>query len=198
MYNYYGYLFDFSNKENIVVDQRILDYLKMRLTEKRYLHSFSVANLAYDIALSNKLENPEKYFISGLLHDIGKYVDKDTTLKIMKGIYEEYIDLPEYAYHSFVGAYLAKTELHIEDEELLNAILFHTTGKDNLTPLEMIVFASDKIEPLRRFNSIDEINLMKRNFLKGFKQVIYKDRIFQIEKKSESNFLSNAMYQFYL
>ena len=37
----------------------------------------------------------------------------------------------------------------IQDEEILSAIRWHTTGKDNMTDLEKIVYIADYIEPQR-------------------------------------------------
>ena len=52
--------------------------------------------------------------------------------------------------HAKVGAYLAEYEYGVTDEDILNAIRFHTTGKPGMTMLEKIVFIADYIEPNRR------------------------------------------------
>ena len=44
---------------------------------------------------------------------------------------------------------MAKNKYGITDEEILSAITWHTTGKDNMTDLEKIVFCADYIEPSR-------------------------------------------------
>ena len=51
--------------------------------------------------------------------------------------------------HGKVGAFVAKNKYGITDEEILSAITWHTTGKDNMTDLEKIVFCADYIEPGR-------------------------------------------------
>jgi nicotinate-nucleotide adenylyltransferase len=51
--------------------------------------------------------------------------------------------------HGKVGAFMAKNKYGITDEEILSAITWHTTGKDNMTDLEKIVFCADYIEPGR-------------------------------------------------
>lgn len=40
--------------------------------------------------------------------------------------------------HGPVGAYIAQSEFGITDEELLNAIRFHTTGRANMSRLEKL------------------------------------------------------------
>lgn len=186
------------SEEKIVTEETLDNYIKEKLTKKRYDHSYSVANLMYKIAISNKLENPIKYFFTGLIHDIGKYVDLNTTNQIMNDHFKEYIDLPSYSYHSFVGVYLAKKELHIQNEEVLNAIKFHTTGKGNMDDLSLILYAADKIEPLRGYDSSEMIEGMLKNYKTGFKKVVYECKIFLEKKENEPNYLTNEMYDYYL
>ena len=51
--------------------------------------------------------------------------------------------------HAKLGAFLAKKKYDIEDEEILNAIRWHTTGRPDMTLLDKIVYVSDYIEPRR-------------------------------------------------
>ena len=53
-------------------------------------------------------------------------------------------------HHAPVGAYIAKTELGVEDEEILSAIRWHTLGKINMSDFEKIIFLADKIEERTR------------------------------------------------
>ena len=45
----------------------------------------------------------------------------------------------------------------IEDEEVLNAIRWHTTGRENMSKLEKIIYIADMIEPSRSFDGVEEI-----------------------------------------
>ena len=54
-----------------------------------------------------------------------------------------------YLLHGKVGAYIAKTKFDIDDEEILQAITWHTTGRPNMSLLEKIIFVADYIEPAR-------------------------------------------------
>lgn len=51
--------------------------------------------------------------------------------------------------HAKVGALLAEKKYDIEDQEVLSAIRWHTTGKPDMTLLEKIVYVADYIEPKR-------------------------------------------------
>ncbi len=192
------YRFALNKGEIIDIDPFLKNFLTNKLKESRYLHSLSVAKLMYDIALSNKLDNPLRYYVCGLLHDVGKYETKETEFLIMKTSFKEYLDLPEYAYHSFTGAYIVKNILGIDDEELLEAIEFHTTGKKNMSDISKILFAADKIDPLRNYDSSYMIRMMKDNFNTGFIEVVKETKKFLKDKHNDTNYLSEEMYRFYI
>ena len=58
--------------------------------------------------------------------------------------------LDPFLLHAKVGSYLAKSEYHITDQDILNAILYHTTGRPGMSRLEKIVYVADYIEPSRK------------------------------------------------
>ncbi|WP_296126505.1 bis(5'-nucleosyl)-tetraphosphatase (symmetrical) YqeK [uncultured Anaerococcus sp.] len=138
-----------------------LDYIKEKILEdigeKRYNHSLRVAKTASNLAKIYGLDE-EKAYLAGVLHDCAKYNEK-------KYIDKLYIDISNYpvssetdpVLHSFLGAELAKKVYNINDEDLLSAISFHTTGKANMSKLEKIIFIADAIEPARDFKGIEDI-----------------------------------------
>ena len=52
--------------------------------------------------------------------------------------------------HPFLGAEVARREYQVTDEDILNAIRYHTTGRAGMSLLEKIVWLSDYIEPGRK------------------------------------------------
>ena len=52
--------------------------------------------------------------------------------------------------HAKLGVYYAKHRYEIDDEQILAAIRWHTTGRPEMTLLEKIVFLADYIEPNRK------------------------------------------------
>lgn len=138
-----------------------LDYIKEKILEdigeKRYNHSLRVAKTASNLAKIYGLDE-EKAYLAGVLHDCAKYNEKKYIDKLD-------IDISNYpvssetdpVLHSFLGAELAKKVYNINDEDLLSAISFHTTGKANMSKLEKIIFIADAIEPARDFKGIEDI-----------------------------------------
>ena len=51
--------------------------------------------------------------------------------------------------HSKAGSVIAKEKYGVEDEDILNSICWHTTGRPGMSMLEKIIFIADYIEPSR-------------------------------------------------
>ena len=58
--------------------------------------------------------------------------------------------------HAKTGAALAR-DVFGADDEIYNAILWHTTGKANMTLLEKVIYLADYIEPNRDFDGVDTL-----------------------------------------
>jgi len=127
--------------------------LKESLNEARYIHSINVMEEAEKLALHYKVD-AEKAKIAGLLHDCAKNVSKTEEDALIKkyGIVTDDIQKQSRALiHSILGVYIAREEYGVTDEEILNAIYWHTTGRAGMTMLEKIIFVADYIEPGRDF-----------------------------------------------
>ena len=165
----------------------------------RLFHSISVANLAYKIALNNKLNNPNDYYVAGLLHDLGKDIEIDEANKIMKTHYPEFIPFPIWTYHQFSGEFLAKKIFNINNSTILEAIKYHATGKDDMSIMGKIIYSSDKIEPTRGYDSSNLINACLLDYEEGFKEVLKANQVY-LEKKGYivDNDLTKKCYKQYL
>ena len=130
-------------KKNI---ENIKTWLKNNLDEERYKHTIGVASCAEELALKYDL-NPKKAYIAGLMHDCAKCFSKDVSKSYFDKVdilEEEKINYK--TWHAPIGAFIAKTEFGIDDDEILSAIRWHTLGKINMTLFEKIIFLADKIE----------------------------------------------------
>ncbi len=174
-----------------------VDKIKAYVSNKRLKHSLSVAKLSYQIALSNNLPNPGRAYIAGILHDIGKEISDEEAIRMLEGL-DKY---PKWAYHQFVGAYIAKNEFFIKDKEILNAIRVHCLGAANMDELSKIIYAADKIDPLRGWDSSKYIKLCLRDIEFGFLAVLKANYEF-LKGKSGGNLdsvsLSEECFSYYL
>ncbi len=169
------------------------------LTSHRLNHSKSVAKLAYEIAVSNHLDNPNRYFVAGLFHDIGKDIPLEKQFEITKKHFPEYADMPEFAYHQFAGSILAQEMFEIHDEDIISAIRYHSTGSDNMCLMAKIIYASDKVEPTRGFDSSEYIRELKKDANEGFRIVLQANKDYLESKhKSVNNPLTYKCFNKYL
>ncbi len=116
----------------------IIKDLEIEVGHKLFRHSIAVMEEAEKLALVYNCD-VEKAKIAGLLHDCGKCRCLDN-LK-----------------HAKKSAELAIIKFDVNDKDIINAIMYHTTGRVNMTLLEKIIFIADKIEPHRKYEGVEEI-----------------------------------------
>ncbi len=121
-------------------------------TPRRFTHTLGVEYTAAALAMRYGADL-EKAQLAGLLHDCAKCMENDKLLSACEKHHIPVTDVERrnpYLLHAKVGSFLAKKEYKVEDEEILNAILYHTTGHPGMTLLEKIIFTADYIEPGRK------------------------------------------------
>lgn len=142
----------------------ITDIVKKHQTEKRFLHTQGVANEAYTLGTIFLPEKADKLKLAGLLHDITKDFSLEKQLLLCEeyGISVDKENLVPKLLHSKTGCEYARRVFGTEivDDEIYNAILYHTTGRENMTLFESLVYLADYIEPGRTFE--DCVILRKR------------------------------------
>ena len=200
---------DIRELKSVAVPEKVLHYIednniyfinKVRgyIKESRFIHSLSVAHLAYNLAKKYQLDY-QKAYIAGLLHDIAKGVDKNESLSLMKKYYPDFVDIGAFAYHQFLGEKIAKEDFAVVDEEILGAIKYHTTGKANMNWLEKLIYAVDKIDPTRDYDSSELITAMEKGLDEGFLTVLKANVEFLNEKQASiNNKLTEECINFYL
>ena len=160
--------------------KKIKKYLKKHLTKERYHHTVGVAYTAMSMAMKYNPQPDNNEFmikaeIAGLLHDCAKCMDNDKKIRICNKNQISYSKIEAenpYLLHGKVGAYIARKEFDILDEDILNAITWHTTGRPAMSLLEKIIFVADYIEPSRR--PIPELNLIRQLAFTDIDQAVIK------------------------
>ena len=130
---------------------QIEEYLYKNLKFNRFRHSIGVAHTAACLAMRYNIDM-DKAYIAGLFHDCAKSLDEEKTIKLCKK-YDIPIDNFEkdniFIIHGKVGAAIAQYEFGIDDEDLLNSIRNHTTGRPGMSLFEKIIYLADYIEANR-------------------------------------------------
>ncbi len=129
------------------------------LTDKRYHHSLCVAEAAVTLAKKYGGDS-RKAETAGILHDIMKDLPQGEQLKMMEqfGIILTNVEraAPK-LWHAVLGAAYIKNELHLDDAEILDAVRYHTTGRENMTLLDKIIFIADFISADRDYEGVENL-----------------------------------------
>lgn len=143
------------------INSKIIDeykaLLKSRLNEKRYLHSLAVADEAVRLAELYGADKCKAY-LAGLLHDITKNASNEEHLKIFKAFGIMLTDVEMSAqklWHAISGSAYVRHFLNIDNEEVINAIRYHTTAKANMSRLETVLYLADFTSLDRDYEDVD-------------------------------------------
>lgn len=139
--------------------QKYTRMLKRRLSKHRYEHSL---NVSYEAVRLAKLygADEEKAELAGLLHDVAKETSGKEQMKLIKAM--GYPVCPELmaaqkVWHAPAGAAYARLKLEIEDEDVLNAIRYHTTARAGMSLLEKIVYLADYTSAERAYSGVEDM-----------------------------------------
>ena len=99
---------------------------------------------------------------AGILHDITKAIDGPLQLtlcdaygKILSDFSRKY---PK-TLHALTGSLVAR-RIFGENEEVVSAIQWHTTGKADMTLLQKIIYVADYMEPNRNFPGVERLRAL--------------------------------------
>lgn len=152
---------------------KIRKNLRKRLDPFRYEHSLGVSYTSACLAMKYGCDL-EKAELAGLIHDCGKrYPDNIIIKKCMKHgipLSKEELAAPA-VLHAKYGAWLAEHKYGITDNEILQAVCFHTTGKPDMTLLEKIIYVADYIEPRR--NKAPDLAKMRKLAFEDLDRTVY-------------------------
>ncbi len=118
---------------------------------KRAEHSKRVALLAGSLAGKYKI-NEYGAVTAAIFHDVAKNLE-DSSPHLKGFVFDE--SVPEAVKHQFAGAYVAEHTFNIKNPDVLNAIRYHTSGRENMSDMEKLIFLSDMLEESRNFEGIE-------------------------------------------
>ena len=181
---------------------KIQKKLKKELDEDRYRHTLGVMYTAAALAMRYEVDL-EKAQLAGLLHDCAKCIPNDRKLHLC----EKY-GLPvtrtekssPFLLHAKLGAYIACHKYGVEDQEILDAINWHTTGRADMGMLEKIIFIADYIEPMRW--KAENLPLIRKIAFEDIDLAVYltlRDTLAYLKKgnSSELDSTTEEAFQFY-
>jgi len=160
--------------------------MKHNLKEKRYIHSLGVEKMARYLASVHGADE-EKAAFAGRYHDIAKCFSDEMENRYIReyGISEKFANSNALA-HSKVAAEILKNEFGVDNEEVLDAVRSHTTGRRGMSLLEEIVYVADAIEENRNYPGLRALQQQAAEDLDGACLFIMDYTIDTIKKKGRT------------
>lgn len=161
--------------------------LSKYIDQNRWYHTQGVRYMSAALAMAHGVDY-HRAELAGLLHDCAKCISDAKKIKICDKANIAITDVERsnpFLLHAKVGAYIAKEKYGVDDEGVLDAIRYHTTGKPGMKPLEQIVFIADYIEPRR--NKSKHLPEIRREAFRDLDECCYmilKDMLLYLNSKS--------------
>lgn len=144
--------------------EAVKQLLSERLCEKRYHHSLNVADEARRLAEIFG-EDPEKAYFAGLVHDICKDEPKEEQLQRIRNsaiIWDDKALGQPSLWHAMAGSIFIREELNVQDEDIINAVRYHTTARAGMSRLEKIVYLADLTSADREYSDVETVRALAR------------------------------------
>lgn len=175
--------------------------MKEELAEDRYEHTIGVMYTAEALAMRYGVDMT-KAAVAGLLHDCAKCIPNQQKIKLCKRHEIEITELERKnpsLLHAKLGAYMAHKVYGVSDPEIINAIRWHTTGKPDMTMLDIIIYMADYIEPNR--DKAPNLKKIRKICFENIEEALYevlKSTLDYLEDKPEAiDPMTKESYLFY-
>ena len=140
-------------------DEQYIEIIRSRLSDYRFHHSLCVAQEAKRLAQLHGA-NPDKAYTAGILHDIMKDTAPDAQLQILAdyGVTLDEVEKQSpMLWHARSGEVFLRNILGVNDEDILSAVRYHTTGRAGMSRLEQVVFTADFTSADRNYPDVSVI-----------------------------------------
>ena len=169
--------------------KKLEEKLKKELDSDRFRHTLGVMYTACSLAMAHGADMIQAG-TAGLLHDCAKCIPNHQKISMCKkaGLtVSEFEKKHPFLLHARLGAWLAEQKYGISDREILDSIIWHTTGKPDMTVLEKIIYIADYIEPNRdKAPNLKEIRGLAFHNLDLCMYRILQDSVLYLGKDPES------------
>ena len=188
--------------ENVSL-KKLRHAMEKTLEPKRYEHTLGVAYTAASLAMVHEAD-VEKALIAGMLHDCAKCMPFHKQIAVCE---KHNVSLSEVErtensplLHAKAGSTLARIEYGITDNDILNAISYHTTGRPDMSTLEKIIYIADYIEPGRKtLPNLSRVRKIAYQNLDDTMRQILNDTLEHLKEKGGSiDPMTKETYQFYI
>lgn len=181
--------------------KKIRKAMEKSLDDRRYEHTLGVEYTAAALAMCHNasIKNAQ---LAGILHDCAKCLSDEKLLSICEKRNISINDIERrnpHLLHAKVGSFLAMDEYGVSDQDVVHAILNHTTGRPGMSILEKIIFVADYIEPGRnKAPNLNEIRQLAFTNLDAAMLRILEDTLKHLEERGgDIDPMTRRTYNFY-
>ena len=184
---------DYIIKNDVYPPDKYVKFLKENLPEKRLIHTANVAVTALKKAKELSLDQ-NKVLLAAILHDCAKYMRaKD---------FEDFSmpeNVPEPVIHQYLGAFVADHILGVKDQEVLDAIRYHTSGKAGMSLLSKLIFVADMVEKGRNYKGVETLRtIYEKDFDECFKTCLKEEVLHLKNRGGEIYGETLSAYEYYV
>jgi predicted HD superfamily hydrolase involved in NAD metabolism len=183
-----------ANEDFLV--QLDLDQIENILGKQRYQHTKYVLKAASKLAKKLNLDQ-KKVKTAALLHDIAKSKNTEELKLILKNSQWNIDELEASIVpilHAPAGAVIAEQEFGIEDQEVLEAIRYHTLGHPAMGKIAQVIYAADFISEDRQISTLNKIRKeIERDFESGLYLITTNVIKYQLEQDNFIHPYSNDL-----
>ncbi|MBO4338301.1 MAG: bis(5'-nucleosyl)-tetraphosphatase (symmetrical) YqeK [Clostridia bacterium] len=140
-------------------NEEFIKEIRKQLGDYRFIHSLEVAKSAVQLAKRFGADE-EKAYTAGILHDVLKDKSPEFLLDYFgkNGVRLTDVEKSNHKlYHAIAGSIYVEKELGVNDEEIINAIRYHTTGRKNMSLLEKVIYIADFISADRKYDGVERM-----------------------------------------
>lgn len=132
----------------------IHEFVFQKMTYQRFVHTMGVVETAVSLARQHGL-NQRQCHVAALLHDYAKAASKAELHEYMQHHFPDEPFIGPIA-HAYVGSITIQEDLCITDQEVIDAVRYHTTGHPDMGAIAKCIFIADYIEPNRQFPGVEQ------------------------------------------
>lgn len=158
---------EYSNRYYAGTHAELVAKLRAALSDFRFEHVLRVEAKALELAEHLGIKDLEQVSVAALVHDYAKERSAEDFKAVIaaKHLDADLVNWGNAIWHGVVGAEMIHDELHVTDEDILNAVRRHTTGDVFMTTLDKLVYMADYIEDGRDFPGVTEVRNVTFNNL---------------------------------
>ncbi len=141
----------------------------------------------------------DKCLLAALLHDVAKPFPKSQQAELLENcrivqVTDEDRSYPS-IWHGMIAAQEGMDRWGVTDDDILDAVIHHSTGRKDLSPVGMVLYIADFTEPSRNWDGVEQIraDILTKPIREAAREVAQRKLVRLQEKGREAHPHTRAM-----